>query len=60
MLIYAIIVAWSRCVLGVHYPSDVLMGALLGSAIGVVVARYSMTRARRQAEASAPVTSDQA
>ncbi len=59
-LIYAAIVAWSRCVLGVHYPSDVLTGALLGSAIGVAVARYSMTRVRRQGEASAPVTSDQA
>lgn len=64
-LIYAAIVAWSRCVLGVHYPSDVLTGALLGSAIGITVARYAMTRARRltaasEQRASAPVTSDQA
>jgi undecaprenyl-diphosphatase len=44
-LIYATIVAWSRCVLGVHYPSDVLAGALLGATIGVVAGRYAM-RAR--------------
>ena len=39
--IYAAIVAWSRCVLGVHYPSDVLTGAVLGTMIGVVVGRVS-------------------
>jgi membrane-associated phospholipid phosphatase len=71
-LLYAAIVAWSRCVLGVHYPSDVLTGALLGTAIGVAVARYAMTRARRvtaageqaasasEQSAAASVTSDQA
>ena len=31
---YASIVGWSRCVLGAHYPSDVVAGALLGTAIG--------------------------
>ncbi len=39
--IYAAIVAWSRCALGVHYPSDVLAGAVLGTMIGVVVGRVS-------------------
>jgi len=37
----AFAVAWSRCVLGVHYPSDVLAGALLGGAVGVAFARRS-------------------
>jgi undecaprenyl-diphosphatase len=39
--IYAAIVAWSRCALGVHYPSDVFAGAVLGTMIGVVVGRVS-------------------
>ena len=37
-LAYAALVAWSRCVLGVHYPSDVVGGAFLGAAIGAAVA----------------------
>jgi undecaprenyl-diphosphatase len=41
VLLYAALVAWSRCVLGVHYPSDVLAGALLGIAIGLAFERYS-------------------
>ena len=56
-LIYAAIVAWSRCVLGVHYPSDVLIGSLLGAAIGASVARWSM---RPRVAAAPSVTSDQA
>ena len=34
LLIWAAGVALSRVVLGVHFPSDVIAGALLGSAIG--------------------------
>jgi undecaprenyl-diphosphatase len=56
-LIYAAIVAWSRCVLGVHYPSDVFTGAVLGSCIGVAVARYSM---RGREPAAVASTSNQA
>lgn len=59
--IYAAIVAWSRCALGVHYPSDVLTGAVLGTMIGVVVGRVS----RPPSEATpgtdvVPLRSDQA
>lgn len=34
-LLFAASSAWSRCALGVHYPSDVLAGAFLGAAVGV-------------------------
>ncbi len=38
-IVFAVLVAWSRCFLGVHYPSDVLAGALVGASIGVLFAR---------------------
>jgi undecaprenyl-diphosphatase len=34
-LLLSTLIAWSRCMLGVHYPSDVLGGAVLGTAFGV-------------------------
>jgi undecaprenyl-diphosphatase len=36
---WAALVAGSRCVLGVHYPSDVLVGAALGALVGALFAR---------------------
>jgi undecaprenyl-diphosphatase len=30
---FVILVAWSRLVLGLHYPSDVVVGALIGASI---------------------------
>lgn len=44
-LVWAALVAWSRCVLGVHYPTDVLAGALLGTAVGLAFARASLRHA---------------
>jgi undecaprenyl-diphosphatase len=35
----AALIAWSRVVVGVHYPLDVLGGAVLGTALGFVVLR---------------------
>ncbi|MEM6818501.1 MAG: phosphatase PAP2 family protein [Pseudomonadota bacterium] len=36
LLIFAVLVAISRVVLGLHYPSDVVVGALLGSALAMI------------------------
>jgi membrane-associated phospholipid phosphatase len=51
-LLVAGVVGWSRLYLGVHFPSDVVTGALLGSgfAVAVVVA----TRRMRRPQPAAP------
>jgi len=47
LLIYAILVALSRVFVGVHYPFDILAGALIGTLIAVVVALLYKQFARR-------------
>jgi len=37
LLVWALLVGYSRIYMGVHYPSDVLCGAILGSGIGITV-----------------------
>jgi undecaprenyl-diphosphatase len=49
-LLWAVLVAWSRVVLGVHYPSDILAGAMLGTAIGIAFARASLRRSPQEAD----------
>jgi undecaprenyl-diphosphatase len=49
----AVVIALSRVALGVHYPSDVLAGAILGSALGWGSARlYVLWRERNAARVS--------
>lgn len=54
LLLVAAAIAWSRCVLGVHYPSDVLAGAVLGSATGLLAATFYKRRAGRPGPPAAP------
>ena len=37
MLVWASVVAYSRIYLGVHYPGDILFGALYGSFVGAIL-----------------------
>jgi undecaprenyl-diphosphatase len=45
--VFAALVAWSRCVLGVHYPTDVFAGAVLGALIGAGFGRLSQKALER-------------
>lgn len=40
VLPFTLLVALSRLVLGLHYPSDVLAGALLGASLSTLVLQY--------------------
>lgn len=39
LLIWAVLVAYSRVYLGVHYPGDIITGALIGSILGYLYSR---------------------
>ena len=63
LLVWAALVAWSRVYVGVHYPSDILGGAVLGSliAFGVVYAyeyAVSFFQQRKQAAIASPGEND--
>lgn len=47
MFVWAVLVAYSRVYLGVHYPGDVLMGMFMGGVIGYVCYRgYALAKAK--------------
>jgi len=41
MFFWAAIIAYSRVYLGVHYPSDIIFGGLLGATIGFICYKFS-------------------
>jgi undecaprenyl-diphosphatase len=50
----AALIAWSRVVVGVHYPLDVVAGALLGVAVGLLVLRALPLLARARPRSRRP------
>jgi undecaprenyl-diphosphatase len=57
LYVLAALVGWSRLYVGVHYPSDVIAGALLGVALGLLVLRAPrMLAAARRGRSRAPRT----
>jgi len=42
IILWAGIIGYSRVYLGVHYPSDVIAGAIVGSAIGIIMGRLCL------------------
>lgn len=49
ILVWAMLISYSRIYLGVHYPGDVLAGALAGSFLGCVIARFAKNLLRKPA-----------
>ena len=49
ILIWAGLIAYSRIYLGVHYPGDVVAGAMVGSFFGWMVARFLQNLLRKPA-----------
>jgi undecaprenyl-diphosphatase len=47
LLVLAALIAWSRVYIGVHYPSDIVAGALLGIAVGLTAPRLLAAALRR-------------
>jgi len=47
LFVLAALIAWSRVYVGVHYPSDIVAGALLGVGVGLTAPRLLAGALRR-------------
>ncbi len=55
ILLWAVVVSYSRIYLGVHYPGDILAGTIAGILVGLAVYQaYKWTRCRLQAAVKFP------
>jgi len=56
LYVLAVLIAWSRLYVGVHFPSDVLVGAVLGAGLGLgaLRARLLLGEARRRSHRAQP------
>jgi undecaprenyl-diphosphatase len=54
LYLLAAAVAWSRVYVGVHYPTDVLVGALLGTAVGAALVYLETATARPRSGGRSP------
>jgi len=40
LFILALIIGWSRVLLGVHYPIDIVAGFILGTVVGIIFSKW--------------------
>lgn len=52
IILWACMIAYSRIYLGVHYPGDVIAGAIAGSFLGWIIARFVKNLIRKPAIAN--------
>jgi undecaprenyl-diphosphatase len=48
IIFWAALIAYSRIYLGVHYPGDIIAGALLGSILGLILGKLSVLSLRKR------------
>lgn len=56
ILLWALVNSYSRIYLGVHFPGDLLVGALIGTIVAVIIYNVSLAIARRLCHAKHPFT----